>query len=164
VYVAEAHGTPKAGDDAKGVQVFDPLKPPALAFDHALVLSDYRSSGEWAWSRPCADMADATFLDYVVEQLAEARGLKVRPMFGGHGLYMSSNFFGIVHKGALYFRTDEASRPAYVKAGCRPFIPGAGRNFTATTRCQRTCWMTLRNYWNGRSGPPRPVTDQPDQR
>lgn len=42
VYVAEAHGKPRAGDDAKNAQAFDPLKPPALAFDHALVLSDYR--------------------------------------------------------------------------------------------------------------------------
>lgn len=42
VYVAEAHGRPKAGDDAKNVQVFDPMDPPALAFDHALVLADYR--------------------------------------------------------------------------------------------------------------------------
>ena len=42
VYVAEAHGQPKAGDDAKHVEVFDPLRPPALAFDHALVLADYR--------------------------------------------------------------------------------------------------------------------------
>jgi 8-oxo-dGTP diphosphatase len=42
VYVAEAHGEPKAGDDAKNVQVFDPMSPPALAFDHALVLADYR--------------------------------------------------------------------------------------------------------------------------
>ena len=42
VYVAEAHGKPEAGDDAKDVQVFDPMKPPALAFDHALVLADYR--------------------------------------------------------------------------------------------------------------------------
>ena len=42
VYVAEAHGKPKGGDDAKNAQAFDPLKPPQLAFDHALVLADYR--------------------------------------------------------------------------------------------------------------------------
>lgn len=68
-------------------------------------------------------MADASFLDFVLEQLAEAKALKVRPMFGGHGLYMGESFFGIVHKGSLYFRTDEASRAAYVKAGSRPFNP-----------------------------------------
>ena len=52
VYVAEAHGKPKAGDDAKHVQVFDPLKPPALAFDHALVLSDYRKFRETGMVTP----------------------------------------------------------------------------------------------------------------
>jgi len=68
-------------------------------------------------------MTDTSFLDYVLEQLAEAHGLKVKRMFGGHGLYMGDAFFAIVHKGALYFRTDEASRPAYVKAGSKPFNP-----------------------------------------
>ena len=68
-------------------------------------------------------MADTSFLDYVLEQLAEAKGLKTRPMFGGYGLYIGQSFFGIVHKGSLYMRTDETSRPAYVKAGSRPFNP-----------------------------------------
>ena len=68
-------------------------------------------------------MSDASFNEFVLEQLAEAKGLKTRAMFGGHGLYIGDAFFGIVHKGSLYFRTDEASRPAYVKAGSRPFNP-----------------------------------------
>ncbi|MCF6211916.1 MAG: NUDIX hydrolase [Gammaproteobacteria bacterium] len=43
VYVAEASGEPRAADDATHVQVFllDQL-PTALAFDHALILADYR--------------------------------------------------------------------------------------------------------------------------
>jgi DNA transformation protein len=68
-------------------------------------------------------MADASFLDYVLEQLDGARGLKIRAMFGGHGLYMGASFFGIVHKGSLYLRTDEVSRAAYLKKGSRPFNP-----------------------------------------
>ena len=68
-------------------------------------------------------MSDASFLDYVLEQLADAGPLKARPMFGGHGLYLGASFFGIVHKGALYFRTDEVSGAAYKKAGSRPFNP-----------------------------------------
>ena|SRR5579871_2590229 len=68
-------------------------------------------------------MADTSFLDYVLEQLAEAKGIRTRAMFGGHGLYIGHSFFGIVHKGCLYMRTDEASRPDYVKAGSRPFNP-----------------------------------------
>lgn len=43
VYVAQARGIPCAADDAKNLQSFtlDRL-PPQLAFDHALVLNDYR--------------------------------------------------------------------------------------------------------------------------
>jgi 8-oxo-dGTP diphosphatase len=43
IYVARSSGTPKAADDAKSVGVFslDELPSP-LAFDHQLVLEDYR--------------------------------------------------------------------------------------------------------------------------
>jgi 8-oxo-dGTP diphosphatase len=43
VYVAEASGTPKAADDAKTCRIcmLESLPAP-LAFDHALVLDDYR--------------------------------------------------------------------------------------------------------------------------
>lgn len=43
VYVAQAHGTPTAADDAKnyGLFNFDDL-PDLLAFDHAQVIADYR--------------------------------------------------------------------------------------------------------------------------
>jgi 8-oxo-dGTP diphosphatase len=43
VYIAEATGTPCAADDAKNFSIytFDNL-PELLAFDHALVLEDYR--------------------------------------------------------------------------------------------------------------------------
>ena len=68
-------------------------------------------------------MSDTSFLDFVLEQLGEARELKVKRMFGGHGLYLGASFFGIVHKGSLYFRTDESTRPAYVEAGSRTFNP-----------------------------------------
>lgn len=41
VYVATAHGTPKAQDDAAALALFDPEKCPPLAFDHALIIKDY---------------------------------------------------------------------------------------------------------------------------
>ncbi|KJV06293.1 NUDIX domain-containing protein [Methylocucumis oryzae] len=52
VYVAEAHGQPKAADDAKNVALFTfKTLPELLAFDHALVIADYqayRNSGQVA--------------------------------------------------------------------------------------------------------------------
>ena len=41
VYVAEAHGDPRAGDDAARVLVTDTGSLPPLAFDHARILADY---------------------------------------------------------------------------------------------------------------------------
>ncbi len=45
VYVGEARGEPRAGDDAGNVAVVDPATPPPLAFDHGRILADYRARG-----------------------------------------------------------------------------------------------------------------------
>ncbi len=63
------------------------------------------------------------FKDFVLDQLAGLRGVTCRAMFGGHGLYRDDVFFGILHKGRLYFKTDEASRAAYLAQGMKPFRP-----------------------------------------
>lgn len=70
------------------------------------------------------------FKDYVLDQLADLRGLACRAMFGGYGLYRGAAFFGIVHKGRLYFKTTDASRAAYVQRGMKPFRPNAKQTLT----------------------------------
>jgi 8-oxo-dGTP diphosphatase len=52
VYVAEAYGVPRAGDDAGKAQAFDPLHLPALVFDHGLILGDYRRYREMGMLTP----------------------------------------------------------------------------------------------------------------
>jgi len=42
VYIAEARGEPRAGDDAGRLALFDPADCPPLAFDHARIIADYR--------------------------------------------------------------------------------------------------------------------------
>jgi DNA transformation protein len=66
---------------------------------------------------------DEGFCDFVLDQLRGLDGVTARPMFGGHGLYRHSAFFGIVHGGCLYLRTTDETRPAYVEAGMGPFRP-----------------------------------------
>jgi DNA transformation protein len=46
-------------------------------------------------------------------------------MFGGYGLYRNGVFFGIIHRGRLYFKTDETSRAQYLAKGMKPFRPTA---------------------------------------
>lgn len=42
VYVARAYDEPRASDDAAAVAVYTPSALPAMAFDHELILADYR--------------------------------------------------------------------------------------------------------------------------
>ena len=68
---------------------------------------------------------DDTFIEFVCDQLEGVDCVTHKAMFGGHGLYCGSTFFGIVYKGTLYFKTDEATRRRYEKWGSAPFQPNA---------------------------------------
>lgn len=66
---------------------------------------------------------DEHFKDFVLDQLTDLSGLTYRAMFGGYGLYRTGAFFGIVHKGRLYFKTNEATAGRYRSMGMEPFKP-----------------------------------------
>ena len=68
---------------------------------------------------------DDSFVTFVRDQLHALAGLSVRRMFGGYGLYAGERFFGIVHDGRIYFKTDDIARAAYQARGMRPFQPNA---------------------------------------
>lgn len=65
----------------------------------------------------------ADFRDFVLEQLAGAGRITPRAMFGGVGLYLDGVFFALIDDDTLYFKTDDAHRARYEKAGSRPFCP-----------------------------------------
>jgi len=63
------------------------------------------------------------FKDFVLDQLADLRSLSCRTMFGGHGLYQRTTFFGIIHKGRLYFKVTPETIRHYTDQGMKPFRP-----------------------------------------
>ncbi len=65
------------------------------------------------------------FKDYVLDQLADLRGVACRAMFGGYGLYQRDIFFGIIHKGRLYFKITPATIALYKAHGMKPFRPNS---------------------------------------
>jgi len=73
------------------------------------------------------------FKDYVLDQLADLQGVTCRAMFGGYGLYQRETFFAIIHKGRLYFKTDQTTASRYRDRGMKPFKPSAAQ--------------TLKNYY-----------------
>jgi DNA transformation protein and related proteins len=76
---------------------------------------------------------DESFKNFVLDQLRELDGVEARRMFGGHGLYQDEIFFGILHKGKLYFKVDESTVGEYRNRKMNPFQPNAKQ--------------TLRNYY-----------------
>jgi DNA transformation protein len=68
---------------------------------------------------------DESFKDFVLDQLLELDGIEARRMFGGYGLYRDETFFGIVHKGKLYFKINDSSAAEYRRRWMRPFRPNA---------------------------------------
>ena len=64
-----------------------------------------------------------SFKEFVLDQLTAMESVTCRAMFGGFGLYRQDVFFGILHKGQLYFKTHDQTRPAYQEYGMQPFRP-----------------------------------------
>ena len=66
-----------------------------------------------------------SFKDFVLDQLSAMPNLTGRAMFGGYGLYHRGRFFAIIHKGRLFFKTHDLTRPLYRSRGMHPFRPSA---------------------------------------
>jgi len=70
------------------------------------------------------------FLQFLLDQLSSIDEVVSRPMFGGVGLYAGSVFFAIVYRDIMYFKVDDNTRAAYLRAGMKPFKPPAQRPMT----------------------------------
>ena len=68
---------------------------------------------------------DESFKDFILDQLAGLDDVQARRMFGGFGLYQDETFFGIIHKGKLFFKVDDSTVGAYRKHKMKPFRPNA---------------------------------------
>ena len=68
---------------------------------------------------------DESFKDFVLDQLMGMDNVEARRMFGGHGLYQDETFFGILHKGALYFKVNDWTVGEYRRRKMKPFRPNA---------------------------------------
>jgi DNA transformation protein and related proteins len=66
-----------------------------------------------------------SFKEFVLDQIRDLIDVNCRSMFGGYGLYQGDIFFGIIHKGRLYFKTDSKTLPEYQLRGMKPFRPNA---------------------------------------
>lgn len=66
----------------------------------------------------------SSFRAFVLEQLGRTTAkIRARNMFGGVGIYAGEYFFALIADDTLYFKVDDATRPAYLARGMGPFRP-----------------------------------------
>jgi DNA transformation protein len=65
-----------------------------------------------------AAKADPHRFDDLFEQFGT---IAVRRLFGGEGIFVKGLIIGLVMDNRIYFKTDEATRPAYLAERCKPF-------------------------------------------
>ncbi len=61
------------------------------------------------------------FIEHVLELMRTTGRSSARAMFGGHGLYLDGLIVAIVIEDVLYLKTDDETRPAYLKRHLDPF-------------------------------------------
>ena len=76
-------------------------------------------------------MSGSSFNDYVLEQLERFRGVALRRMFGGAGLFKAGVMFGLIASDELYFKVGATNQPDYVARKSKPFVYSA-RSKTVT--------------------------------
>jgi len=76
------------------------------------------------------DPRDNSFIEFVRDQLRDLGNTTFRRMFGGYGIYAGETFFGILHAGRLYFKTNTASRVRYRDRGMEALRATAKQTLT----------------------------------
>lgn len=67
-------------------------------------------------------MARDALVEHCTELLAPLGAVRVRRMFGGHGIYIDELFIAIIAFDRLYLKTSAATRPKFEAEGCEPFV------------------------------------------
>lgn len=92
---------------------------------------------------------DQGFAEHVKDLLEAALGsVRVRPMFGGYGIYCGETMFALIAWGKLYFKADDQSKGKFEERGLKPFVYDHGGKRP-----------TVMSYWEA----PPETLDEPDE-
>jgi len=67
-------------------------------------------------------MATNALVEHCTELLAPLGAVRVRRMFGGHGIYVDELFIAIIAFDRLYLKAGAETRARFEAAGCEPFV------------------------------------------
>ena len=61
------------------------------------------------------------YVNFVIEQMSVVRGLQVKGMFGGYGIFQDDCMFALIIEDQLYFKADASTRAEFEAKGLKPF-------------------------------------------
>lgn len=64
----------------------------------------------------------AAYRDYLADLFAPLGDVKINSMFGGLGIYHKGQFFALSIEERVYLKTDDETRPAFIREGSKPFV------------------------------------------
>ena len=86
--------------------------------------------------------SDQSFVDFVVDQMAEAGELTARKMFGEYGMHCNGKFFAIIADNKLFIKPTEAGRSFIGTPVGVPPYPGAKNYFLIEDKLEDREWLT----------------------
>lgn len=76
------------------------------------------------WTMPVSKQ----YAEFVSERLGAVRPVRIKPMFGGLGIYHQEAFFAVADDDRLYFKVSPESVADYDGYGMGPWIMGGQEN------------------------------------
>jgi DNA transformation protein and related proteins len=64
----------------------------------------------------------AEFRAYVADLFAPFGDVKIKLMFGGAGIYLKDQMFGLIADERIYLKANDETRPLFEREGSKPFI------------------------------------------
>ena len=84
-----------------------------------------RAAGLYRPELDCRMASKDSFANYCAELLSGLGSVRVKRMFGGHGIYVDDVFVAIVAGETLYLKADDQTVPRFEASGCAPFVYSA---------------------------------------
>ena len=86
--------------------------------------------------------SDQSFVEYVVDQLAEDCGVTHKKMFGEYGLFSEGKMFGLVCDNLFFVKPTEGGRAFIGDVSEAPPYPGAKLAFLIEDRLEDREWLS----------------------
>ena len=83
-----------------------------------------------------------SFVDFVVDQIADAGEITARKMFGEYGIYADGKIFGLICDNKLFIKPTPGGRTFIKDVVEAPAYPGAKNSFLIEDKLEDREWLS----------------------